>query len=119
MFQVITIPDSLHMRQGAGTGFDSIGFIKQATVLTALAVDSSGTWLQVKEDGKGGKTGWCSARYVVPASAGWLLQPEKLARKNIPATTTAIRASSNTWLPSTTSAPSKSSTTKPPGAVVS
>ena len=69
MFQVITTPDSLHMRQGAGIGFDSIGFIKQATVLTALAVDSSGTWLQVKEDGKGGKTGWCSARYLVPASA--------------------------------------------------
>ncbi|MBP7965808.1 MAG: hypothetical protein KAZ23_00195, partial [Burkholderiaceae bacterium] len=69
MFQVITIPDSLHMRQGAGQGFDSIDFMKQATVLTALAIDSSGTWLQVKESGKGGKTGWCSARYMVPATA--------------------------------------------------
>ena len=45
MFQVTTTPDSLHMRQGPGTGFDSIGFIKQATELTALAIDSSGTAL--------------------------------------------------------------------------
>ena len=66
MFTVTVTPDQLHMRQGAGTGFDSIGFVKQGNTLIALAIDSTGTWLQVKEGGAKGKTGWCSARYLLP-----------------------------------------------------
>ena len=66
MFQVTPTPDTLHLRQGAGTAFDSVGFVKKDAALTALAIDSSGTWLQVKEAGKNGKTGWCSARYLLP-----------------------------------------------------
>lgn len=66
MFTVTVTPDQLHMRQGAGTGFDSIGFVKQGNALTAVDIDSTGTWLQVKEGGAKGKTGWCSARYLLP-----------------------------------------------------
>ena len=66
MFQVTPTPDTLHLRQGTGTAFDSIGFVKKGAALTVLAIDGSGTWLQVKEAGKNGKTGWCSARYLLP-----------------------------------------------------
>lgn len=69
MFTVTVTPDQLHMRQGAGTGFDSIGFVKQGNTLTAVDIDSTGTWLHVKEDGAKGKTGWCSARYLLPGAS--------------------------------------------------
>lgn len=68
MFKVTTTPHQLHMRQGAGTKFDSIDLFKKGTVFTALTIDSSGTWIQVKEIGKDGKSGWCSARYLLPVS---------------------------------------------------
>lgn len=74
MFTVTVSPDLLHMRQGPGSGFDSIGFAKKGSTLTALAIDSTGTWLQVKESGAKGKIGWCSARYLLPDApkAPWL-----------------------------------------------
>lgn len=74
MFTVTVTPDQLHMRQGAGTGFDSIGFAKHGDTLTAVDIDSTGTWLQVKEGGAKGKTGWCSGRYLLPeaSNAPWL-----------------------------------------------
>lgn len=71
MFQVTVTPDMLHLRQGAGTKFDSLGFVKKGKELQALSIDSTGTWLQVQD---GGKAGWCSARYLLPiaVNAPWL-----------------------------------------------
>jgi uncharacterized protein (TIGR02594 family) len=74
MFTVTVTPDSLHTRQGPGTAFDSIGFVKQSDRFTALAIDSTGTWLQVQQSSDKGLLGWCSARYLLPATvnAPWL-----------------------------------------------
>ena len=74
-FAVTVITDSLHMRKGAGQTFDSLGFVSKGAELDALCIDSTGTWLQVKQTGQGGLIGWCSARYLLPKTvlaAPWL-----------------------------------------------
>jgi len=71
MFTVTVTPDSLHTRQGPGTAFDSIGFVKQSDRFTALAIDSTGTWLQVQQSSDKGLLGWCSARYLLRATVNF------------------------------------------------
>jgi hypothetical protein len=61
--------DMLHLRRGAGRTFDTIGFVIKGDALTALNIDSTGTWLEVKQAGKAGKQGWCCARYLLPQAA--------------------------------------------------
>jgi uncharacterized protein (TIGR02594 family) len=61
--------DTLHLRQGAGRTFDSQGFLAKGETLSVLGIDATGTWLQVKQAGKAGKQGWCSARYLLPQAA--------------------------------------------------
>lgn len=74
-FTVTVTADTLHLRQGAGRTFDSLGFVSKGDTLAVLDIDSTGTWLQVKQAGKTGKQGWCSARYLLPEvtlPAPWL-----------------------------------------------
>ena len=64
MFTVTVTADVLHMRQGPGTSFDSTGFVHKGNSLIAVAIDGTGTWLQVKEGNSDGKTGWCRAHHL-------------------------------------------------------
>jgi uncharacterized protein (TIGR02594 family) len=75
LFHATTIPNSLHLRQDAGRSFDSIALLPKNEKLEVISINASGTWLQVKQPGTSGKTGWCSARYVLPTVANrapWL-----------------------------------------------
>jgi uncharacterized protein (TIGR02594 family) len=75
LFQGTTTPNSLHLRQDAGRSFDSISQLQKNEKLDVISINASGTWLQVKQQGANGKTGWCSARYVLPTVANpapWL-----------------------------------------------
>lgn len=65
-FPVKVTADSLHMRQGAGSKFDSIEFLSKGDLLNVISIDNTGTWLHVKQTVKAGKEGWCSARYLLP-----------------------------------------------------
>jgi uncharacterized protein (TIGR02594 family) len=65
-FTVKVTADTLHLRQGAGSMFDSLGFVAKGDTLSVLGIDTTGTWLQVKQTGRSGKQGWCSARYLLP-----------------------------------------------------
>lgn len=74
-FSVTVIADALHLRQGAGRKFDSLGLVSKGDVLAVLDIDGTGTWLHVKQPGQAGKQGWCSARHLLPQStlpAPWL-----------------------------------------------
>jgi uncharacterized protein (TIGR02594 family) len=75
MFTVKVTAHKLHLRQGAGSKFDSITLLSQNTALTVQDVDNSGTWLEVKTNGANPKQGWCSAKYLLPdttRNAPWL-----------------------------------------------
>lgn len=72
---VTVTADKLHMRQGAGRTFDSHTLVAKGELLSVLGIDATGTWLQVKQAGKAGKQGWCSARFLLPQTtmpAPWL-----------------------------------------------
>jgi uncharacterized protein (TIGR02594 family) len=69
IFTVKVTADILHMRQGAGTKFDSIGFVTKNTLLNVLGIDNTGTWLHVKQTSRTGLQGLCSARYLLPQAA--------------------------------------------------
>ena len=63
---VTVTADKLHMRQGAGRTFDSHLLVDKGELLAVLAIDATGTWLQVNQGGTAGKQGWCSARFLSP-----------------------------------------------------
>jgi uncharacterized protein (TIGR02594 family) len=65
-FTVKVTADKLHIRQGAGRTFDSLITVANGDTLSVLGIDPTGTWLQVKQAGRAGKEGWCSARYLLP-----------------------------------------------------
>jgi uncharacterized protein (TIGR02594 family) len=74
-FIVKVTADSLHIRQGPGTAFDSLGFVVKNETLDVLDIDATGTWLQLKQTVRSGKQGWCSARYLLPQAGqpvSWL-----------------------------------------------
>lgn len=84
-FTVKVTADQLHIRQGAGRTFDSLGFLALDESVSVLDIDPTGTWLQVKQAAKAGKAskqGWCSARFLLPQATNpspWL----KVAGKEI------------------------------------
>lgn len=53
----------LHVREGPGTEFRSLGFIEINEVVTVIGVNADGTWRQIRRSD--GLTGWSSARYLV------------------------------------------------------
>jgi GH25 family lysozyme M1 (1,4-beta-N-acetylmuramidase)/uncharacterized protein YraI len=54
---------SLHVREGPGTNFASLGSLAFNEVVTAIGVNEDGTWRQVRRSD--GLTGWSSARFLV------------------------------------------------------
>lgn len=73
MFQAAVIADALHLRNGPHIRHTSLGLVHKAEVLTVTDLDPAGTWLQATDEA--GRTGWCSARYLLPltsAPAPWL-----------------------------------------------
>lgn len=89
-FSVKVTADTLHMRQGAGSKFDSIGFLSKGDLLNVISIDNTGTWLQVKQAGRAGKQGWCNARYLLPQTqqqSPWLeIAVKEIGIKEYPGT---------------------------------
>ncbi len=56
----------LNVREGPGTDFKVIGTLTLNTVVTAIGVNSDGTWRQITSSS--GLTGWCSAQYLTPVT---------------------------------------------------
>jgi GH25 family lysozyme M1 (1,4-beta-N-acetylmuramidase)/uncharacterized protein YgiM (DUF1202 family) len=54
----------LHVREGPGTNFRSLGFVELNEVVTAIGVNPGETWRQIRRSD--GLIGWSSARYLVP-----------------------------------------------------
>ena len=74
IFKVKVTADKLHMRQGAGSTFDSISILNKGDLLDVISIDNSGTWLEVRQTAKGGTLGWCSAQSFQPqteSSSAW------------------------------------------------
>jgi uncharacterized protein YraI len=53
----------LHVREGPGTEFSSLGFIELNEIVTVTGANEDGTWRKVVRSD--GLTGWSSARYLV------------------------------------------------------
>lgn len=87
MFHATVLPDSLHVRQAPGQKNDSIDFLNKGNRIQVVAVDGSGTWLQVQYGTN--KSGWCSGKYLMPEhSAGdspWLdFAPKEIGVREVP-----------------------------------
>ncbi|MEO8356488.1 MAG: SH3 domain-containing protein [Chloroflexota bacterium] len=54
----------LHVREGPGTGYTSLGYIELNEIVTAISANADQTWRQIRRSD--GLTGWASARYLVP-----------------------------------------------------
>jgi GH25 family lysozyme M1 (1,4-beta-N-acetylmuramidase)/uncharacterized protein YraI len=54
----------LHVREGPGTGFKSLGYIELNEIVDGLSANADQTWRQIRRSD--GLTGWSSARYLVP-----------------------------------------------------
>jgi len=64
-----TIPDSLHLRAGAGAQHASLGMLARGTRLSVL--ETRGKWIRVEVQENGaGRTGWIHADYVALLPAG-------------------------------------------------
>jgi uncharacterized protein YgiM (DUF1202 family) len=62
--QVRVIYSSIHVREGAGLEYTSMGYLYEDEVIQALAVNEAGTWYEVRlEDGR---TGWVATSVVEP-----------------------------------------------------
>jgi GH25 family lysozyme M1 (1,4-beta-N-acetylmuramidase)/uncharacterized protein YraI len=57
----------LHIREGPGTQFESLGLLEQNDIVTGIGANGDQSWRQVRRDD--GLTGWSSARFLalVPA----------------------------------------------------
>ena len=54
----------LHVREGPGTEFTSLGFVELNEVVTAIGVNPDASWRQIRRSD--GLTGWSFARYLTP-----------------------------------------------------
>ena len=54
----------LHVREGPGTQFRSLGYIELNEIVDGLSANADQTWRQVRRSD--GLTGWSSARYLAP-----------------------------------------------------
>lgn len=73
MFNATVLADALHLRNGPQVRHTSFGLLHRGDVLTVTDLDPDGTWMHVTD--AAGRTGWCSARYVLPvtsASSPWM-----------------------------------------------
>ena len=54
----------LHVREGPGTTYKSLGYIQLNEVVVAIGVNTDGTWRKIRRSD--GLIGWSSARYMTP-----------------------------------------------------
>jgi uncharacterized protein YgiM (DUF1202 family) len=54
----------LHVREGPGTEFRSLGYVELNEIVTAIGANADQSWRQIRRSD--GLTGWSSARYLVP-----------------------------------------------------
>jgi N-acetylmuramoyl-L-alanine amidase len=54
--------DRLNVREGPGTNFKSLGYIKKNDVVDSLGENADGTWIRIRRSD--GLIGWASARYL-------------------------------------------------------
>ena len=54
----------LHVREGPGTQYRSLGFVELNEIVTGLSANADQTWRQIRRSD--GLAGWSSARYLVP-----------------------------------------------------
>jgi uncharacterized protein YgiM (DUF1202 family) len=70
----------LHVREGPGVEFRTLGYIQRDEVVTAIGMNEQGTWRKVVRSD--GLTGWSSARYlafvepIAPRALERALEPE-------------------------------------------
>jgi GH25 family lysozyme M1 (1,4-beta-N-acetylmuramidase)/uncharacterized protein YraI len=57
----------LHVREGAGTQYKSLGYIMLNEIVTQISANADHTWRQIRRND--GLTGWASARYLAPYTA--------------------------------------------------
>lgn len=57
----------LHVREGPGTQYRSLGYINLNEIVTQISVNADQTWRQIQR--ADGLTGWSSARYLAPYTA--------------------------------------------------
>jgi len=55
---------ALNLREGPGTTYKVIGYLRRNDVVEAFDMNADGSWLQVRRDSDGAM-GWCSAAYLV------------------------------------------------------
>ncbi len=55
---------ALYVREGPGTNFKSIGYLRRNDIVEALASNVDGSWLRVRRLSDG-LTGWCAITYLV------------------------------------------------------
>ena len=72
----------MHVREGPGIEFRSVGVIRLDETVTVLAVNDTGTWKQIRRDD--GLTGWSSARYLVLVQPPLPPAERGLAAREIP-----------------------------------
>lgn len=56
----------LHVREGPGTNYKSLGYVNQNEVVTALGANADQSWRRIRRSD--GLVGWSSARYMKPAT---------------------------------------------------
>ncbi|NOY98971.1 MAG: TIGR02594 family protein [Chloroflexi bacterium] len=53
---------ALYVREGPGTGYKAIGYLREGNVVAALGSSPDGNWKQVRLNS--GLVGWCSSKYL-------------------------------------------------------
>lgn len=56
-------PSGLNIREGAGTHFAILGFLKQNQIVDILEFNDKKTWVAIQEKDENGLKGWCAANY--------------------------------------------------------
>ena len=59
-FRVTT--ESLHLRLGPNTGYESVGMLKKGEIVTAIEPSPDKKWFQIQRSG--GEIGWCASDYL-------------------------------------------------------
>ena len=58
----VTAGTRIHVREGPGTQFRSLGYLQPNEIVTAISANPEQTWRQIRRND--GLTGWSSARYL-------------------------------------------------------
>jgi GH25 family lysozyme M1 (1,4-beta-N-acetylmuramidase)/uncharacterized protein YraI len=80
----------LHVREGPGTQYRSLGYIELNEIVTQVSVNADQTWRQIQRTD--GLIGWSSARYMVPYTAPGPPEPPGTAGDWYQVTATRITA---------------------------